>query len=110
MTSLEVAQARRDDGIARAGEHAGKRWQRQALGYLLEFLTTPRSAEPFLVEVVREFAEGRGCDAPPDGRAWGIVAREAGREKPDRPAIILKDGYAPAKSSNLSAKVLWRRP
>lgn len=98
--SIDFARARRDDGIERAIEHAGKRWARLARGFLLEYLSANRVQ--FLAETVREFAEGRGMDLPPDGRAWGSVIRSAAREK-----LIRKVGYAPAKSSNMSPKVLW---
>jgi hypothetical protein len=98
--AIDFAQARRDDGIQRSGDHAGDRWRRGARGYLLEFLVANRA--PFMAEDVREFAESRGFEAPPDGRAWGIVFQSAARER-----LIVKVGYAPAKSSNLSPKVQW---
>lgn len=100
--TIDFARARRDDGIQRSGDHAGDRWKRSARGYLLEFLTVRPS--PFLAEDVREFAEVRGLEAPPDGRAWGAVMRAAARDR-----LIDKVGYAPARSSNLSPKVQWRR-
>jgi hypothetical protein len=99
--TIEDAIARRDQGIARAGDHAGDRWKRSARGYLLEFLSSPRLE--FLAEDVREFAEGRGIESPPDGRAWGAVMRSAQRD-----GLICAVGAARAKSSNLSYKVLWR--
>jgi hypothetical protein len=100
------AAARRDDGIERAASHAERvsdGWKARARGYLLEYLATRRRGDDFLAEVAREFAEGRGMDAPPDGRAWGAVFQSAAREK-----LIVKAGYSPARSSNLSPKVLWR--
>ena len=93
--------ARRDRGILRAIDHAGADWQRGARGYLLEYLATHQG--PFLAEDVREFAEARHFAHPPDGRAWGWVTRSAARD-----GLIVKVGYAPAKSSNLSPKVQWR--
>ena len=98
--AIDFARARRDDGIERAGDHAGERWKRLARGFLLEFLSSHR--ERFLAENVREFAEIRGLEAPPDGRAWGAVIQSAARER-----LIRKVGYAPARSSNLSPKVQW---
>lgn len=100
--TIEDAIARRDDGIARAIEHAGQRWKRLARGYVLEYLAA--QSESFLAEDARAFAERLGFEAPPDGRAWGAVIQGAARE-----GLIAKVGYAPAKSSNLSPKVLWRR-
>lgn len=102
--TIEDAIARRDDGITRAVDHAetvAQGWKHRARGYLLEYLATHSGT--FLAEVVREFAEGRGMDYPPDGRAWGAVFQSAARE-----SLIVKAGYAPARSSNLSPKVLWR--
>lgn len=99
--SIDFARARRDDGITRSGDHAGDTWKRGARGYLLEYLAT--HAGPFMAEDVREFAESRGFQAPPDGRAWGSVMQSAARAE-----LIRKVGYAPARSSNLSPKVQWR--
>lgn len=99
--AIDFARARRDDGIQRAAEHAGDRWRRGARGYLLEYLACHDG--PFMAEDVREFAEKRGFDFPPDGRAWGVVFQSAASEK-----LIVKVGYAPARSSNLSPKVQWR--
>lgn len=99
--AIDFVRARRDDGIQRASDHAGEAWKKRAHGYLLEFLTTLHIEEEFLAERVREFAAG--LDVPPDGRAWGWVMRDASRR-----GFIVKVGYAPAKSSNLSPKVLWR--
>lgn len=98
--AIDFARSRRDDGIERAGNHAGQRWQRAARGYLLEYLAT--HAGRFLAEDVREFAEAQGLDLPPDGRAWGAVFQTAARQN-----VIRKVGYAPARSSNLSPKVQW---
>lgn len=98
--AIDFVRARRDDGIQRAGDHAGDGWKRRARGYLLEYLATHSGA--FLAEDVREFAEERGLDLPPDGRAWGAVVQGAARD-----GCIRKIGYAPARSSNLSPKVQW---
>ena len=56
----------------------------------------------FLTEDVRAMAEADGFASAPDGRAWGAVMRAAARK-----GIVIANGYAPAKSSNCSAKVLW---
>lgn len=102
--TIDDAIARRDLGIERAVDHAervSEGWQARARGYLLEYLS--RNPGDFLGEQMREFAEGKGMDAPPDGRAWGAVLQSAARA-----GLIRKVGYAPARSSNLSPKVLWR--
>lgn len=98
--AIDFAKARRDEGIQRAGDHAGDAWQRRARGYLLEYLATFR--ESFLTEDVRAFADERGLDKPPDGRAWGVVMQSAKRE-----GLIRANGWGAAKSSNLSGKVKW---
>lgn len=98
--SLTFARARRDHGIQQAGDHAGERWRRLARAYLMEFIG--RGHREFMAEDIREYAEAHGFDRPPDGRAWGIVFQSAARE-----GLIRKAGYAPARSSNLSPKVLW---
>lgn len=102
--TIEDAIARRDLGIERSADHAERvadGWKARARGYLLEFLAT--NPGEFLGEQMREFAELRGMDFPPDGRAWGAVLQSAARA-----GLIVKRGYAPARSSNLSPKVLWR--
>lgn len=103
--TIEDAIARRDEGISRAAEHAervAEGWGRRARGYLLEYIASKPRGTTFLAEDVREFAEERGIDSPPDGRAWGHVMQAAKRE-----GTIISRGYAPARSSNLSGKVLW---
>lgn len=101
--SIDFVRARRDDGIQRAGDHAGAEWKRRATGYLLEYLATCRRVgDDFMAEHVRDFAAG--LDEPPDRRAWGAVFQNAARK-----GLIVKAGYGPAKSSNLSPKVIWRR-
>lgn len=98
--AIDFVRARRDDGITRAGEHAGDLWKKGARGYLLEYCAY--SSAPFMAEDVRGYAEERSFAKPPDGRAWGAVFQAAARE-----GLIRKVGYAPAKSSNLSPKVQW---
>ena len=59
---------------------------------------------PFLTEEARQYAERNGLTSPPDGRAWGHVAKAA-----QRAGITVSAGFGSAKSSNGSAKVLWRK-
>lgn len=99
--ALERTRERRDTGIRRAADHAGSDWQRRARGYLLEWLS--RAPGTFLAEDWREWATHRGLDSPPDGRAFGSVLQSAAKD-----GLIVKVGYAPARSSNLSPKVQWR--
>jgi hypothetical protein len=99
------ASERRDLGIETAHANAEDKtpgWTDRALAYVVRFLEG-RGDRTFLTEDVRAFAESCGLAYPPDGRAWGAVTQKASRR-----GIIDKVGYAPAKSSNLSPKVLWR--
>lgn len=96
------AAARRDDGMQRAVQHADAVdmfWSETAYAHVFDFCKTQTT---FLTEDARAFAEGRGLNPPPDGRAWGAVMQRAARN-----GLMRKVGYAPAKSSNLSPKVLW---
>jgi hypothetical protein len=102
MTSIEEVKARRDKGIHDSADHAGGDWIEEAVGYLEQYTVNARA--PFLGEQVRAWAEGQGLAAPPDGRAWGAVMQAGRRRK-----LIVSCGYAPAKSSNLSPKVLWHK-
>lgn len=60
--------------------------------------------ETFLAEDLRYKAEERLKERPKDPRNWGAVMRMAAKEK-----LIRRQGYAPARSSNQSPKVLWAR-
>lgn len=99
--STAIAEAKRDDGMARAIEHAESDqpgWAGIALDFLRGYA---RMHVDFLAEDVVAAAAMLVPD-PPDGRAWGYVFRRAARE-----GVIQKAGYAPAKTSNLSPKVMW---
>lgn len=91
----------RELGIDRSGSHAGDDWKRRALGYVREFAAM--TSKPFLAEQIREFAEQRGFESPPDARAWGSVMQQAQRE-----GVVQAFAFAPARSSNGSPKTLWR--
>lgn len=96
---------RRDEAIARVVANADERepgWPDRAYAALLRFCEQERN--PFIIEEAREWAEARGFITPPhDHRAWGAIVQRAARA-----GVVLKDGYAPARSSNLSPKVRWR--
>ncbi|MEL6364282.1 MAG: hypothetical protein AAFR11_05530 [Pseudomonadota bacterium] len=104
MDLFKHAEARAVIGMTRASDHAERDepgWNDRALSFLADFARTCSGA--FLIERVREAFEGAGNPKPPDGRAWGHVARRAKRD-----GLIVNAGYAPATSSNNSPKVLWR--
>jgi hypothetical protein len=101
----QAAIERRDTGISRAIEKADRDdpdWSLVAYYGLLKFIAVHNDKQ-FLAEDVREWCEVHGHITPPEnGRAWGGVMRRAASRN-----IIKKCGYALAKSSNLSPKVLW---
>lgn len=97
---------RRDEGIRQATEHADAeqpipKWSEQADKYVTMMIDR-RGFKPFLFEEMVEAAKRDGVPEPPDGRAWGGVARRLAKK-----GLIRNMGYAKAKTSNLSPKVLW---
>lgn len=97
------ATRRRDVGIAASVKHADQvsaDWSARASVHLLDYAR--RAGGSFLAEQVREYAHAEGLEYPPDGRAWGAVLSRAAKARVIRPI-----GYAPARSSNRSPKVLW---
>ena len=77
-------------------------WTQKAVALFAEYAGTAPS--PFLTEEARQFAESHGLSVPPDGRAWGHVAKKC-----QRAGVVASAGFGAAKSSNGSAKVLWRK-
>lgn len=103
MIELNEAINRRDAGMAQAEAHAVAEipdWKNYAGGFLKGFASRH---EFFMAEDVVALAESCGADLPPDGRAWGAVFRRAAVA-----GLIVKHGYAPAKTSNCSPKVMWK--
>lgn len=101
---MREAADRRDSGIASATQHANNEipsWSIQADNAMMAAIHM-HGKQPFLAEELIEVAVQGGAPSPPDGRAWGGVFRRLAIR-----GIIRKVGYAPAKSSNLSPKVLW---
>jgi hypothetical protein len=80
----------------------GTDWQEAAYDRLRIFLILIAGA-PFLSETFVLHAEAHGLAPPKDARAYGAIIRRAARR-----GQIVKVGYAPAASSNLSPKCLWR--
>ena len=77
-------------------------WTKKAVALFADFAMMNPS--PFLTEEARQFAESHGLTSPPDGRAWGHIAKNC-----QRAGIVESAGFGAAKSSNGSAKVLWRK-
>jgi len=106
MQTLADAQHAGQQGAMVAAVHADKveeSWSQKASVLFLDYARDIVKGQPFLTEDARAWAESQGLPPPPDGRAWGFVAK-AMREANH----VLFAGYAPAKSSNGSPKCLWR--
>ena len=77
-------------------------WTLKAVALFAEYAAKAQS--PFLTEEARVFAESHGLTSPPDGRAWGHIAKRCQRD-----GLTISAGFGAAKSSNGSPKVLWRK-
>jgi hypothetical protein len=77
-------------------------WTKKAVALFAEYAS--QAFAPFLTEEARQYAESHGLSTPPDGRAWGHVAKNC-----QRAGVVTSAGFGAAKSSNGSAKVLWRK-
>jgi hypothetical protein len=77
-------------------------WTKKAVALFAEYAS--KAPSPFLTEEARQYAESHGLSVPPDGRAWGHVAKNC-----QRAGVVTSAGFGAAKSSNGSAKVLWRK-
>lgn len=98
---LDLVEAclRRDVGISRVREAAGHEWVEIAATYLREYARRSYG-QPFLIEDAADVFTG---PRPPNPKAWGPAVLTASKR-----GWIRKAGYAPARSSNLSPKCLWR--
>lgn len=105
---MAAAMAARDAGMQSSAEHAESDmpgWQDEAVEACKEAIDW-QDDEQFTMERIRQLATWWfGLSIPPELRAWGAVTVRLIRE-----GIIEKTGqYAPAASSNGSAKPLYRR-
>lgn len=88
-----------------AADHADRKsaeWTKRAVALFSVYARN--SIGPFLAEEARQYAESHGLAEPPDGRAWGHVVQSA-----KRAGVVVSCGFAGAKSSNGSPKVLWKK-
>lgn len=106
MTTRAEAETNRDRCMARAVDHADRErpdWSLRAAHALHEY-AQKHPGESFLAEDMRAWAEGKMLvSTPPTAKAWGAVFKSAAAQR-----LVVKAGYAPAKSSNCSPKTLWR--
>lgn len=100
-TATDAARQRRDTALASVAENAGDAWVEDAARYIRAH--AERSQSPFLVEDVIEHWNAANKPRPHDPRAWGAAVQRA-----KRLGWIVRVGYAPAKTSNMSPKPLWR--
>lgn len=90
---------------ARAASHANRvdpGWLERACAAVLAFAQATNGAS-WLLEDARASALAGGLAEAVEPRAWGMVTRTLQRR-----GQIEACGYGPAKTSNGSAKVLWR--
>ena len=79
--NFDKARELRDQGMRAASDHADAvvpTWTERALAYVHAIAMRQRT---FTMEDVRMFAHNDGLPLPPDGRAWGTVARVAAHRK-----------------------------
>lgn len=97
--SFMEAQERRDAGMASVDENADDEWKIACCAVVMGLAT----GHTFLAEDVRGGVADAGYHVH-DNRALGPVMLRLAKE-----GLIEQAGFARAKSSNLSPKVLWRR-
>lgn len=98
---------RRDEGMKRSSDHAERvtpEWNAQADAAFRHYLNVTEGRS-FLTEEFIAWARVQpDIDMPPDDRAFGSVIRRASLAH-----VIDKVGAAPANTSNLGLKTLWRK-
>lgn len=77
-------------------------WSLETFQLFLQFVR--KSRHPFLTEDARQYAYMNGLAQAPDDRAWGHIAKSV-----ERGGYIEHAGFGLAKSSNSTAKVLWKK-
>lgn len=95
----------REAGISQAADHAEREfpgWFEKAYGFLVSYIK--QHDREFMTEDVRLAAEAAQVPPPPDNRAWGNVIREAAKI-----GVIVKRGFAPAKTGHCRPMPLWSR-
>lgn len=106
LLSDELAELAGSTGALLAASHADRKsqgWSEDALSFFE--LYANQKPDGFLTEDVRVWAEKMGFPPPPDERAWGHIAKKAAKK-----GMVVPIGYAKARSSNNSPKVLWSKP
>ena len=81
-----------------AGDNAGENWKEVAFA---AFANHARKHKFFTTEEVRQ--NNPDLPAPPDTRAWGVVARRAVKE-----GVVVSAGWTRAKSMTVHGMVVTR--
>lgn len=95
--------ALRDEGMARATEHAERvipGWRTSALEWVMEIA---RHHGYLTSETVMDAAYARGLSPPPEPRAWGTVMTGAARA-----GWIVRDGYETSKHPQAHCRPITR--
>jgi len=97
LTPVQIAEDNRDTAINNALKRAGEEWAKEVTAELIKRIAV--QVKPFLVEDITQ-----GLPKAHDARAIGGVIRRLAKQ-----GVIRKCGYAPARTSHMSPKVLWSR-
>lgn len=96
MPSKDTAQARQEDGIARAVDHSGEIWRTYATEFMRDFCR--RNREVFCDDIWAD-----GLERPPSPRAFGQIMKDAIRYG----WIVKTDRFRPSVQSNNSARQIY---
>lgn len=101
---IDFARAARDDGMARAADHAEEvvpGWGDLALSYLKRYAESHDRFPGWFV--TREAELLQAIPAPPTLKSWGSVFTKAQRD-----GLIVKDGYTQDPRRHASPIPCWR--
>lgn len=104
--NADLAELGADTGMLLAASKADRRsegWS-DAAKQLFE-LYAIQHPEGFMTEEVRIWAEKLGFDAPPDNRAWGMIAKSMAKD-----GVVVAIGFAKQRSATChgSPKTVWK--
>lgn len=109
QTELFTGRQRKEAGIKKAEDNAGKEWNEMAdllLDKWLNGFLPEVEASQFMAEAFRNFAYICGLPKPPHERAFGSVMLRAARA-----GKIVKVGYGQVKNpkANAATATVWRK-
>lgn len=105
MDLLDIIDARkaRDDGMARAVDHADRDapgWSNEAYSFLISYA---RTHDQFIAEQFVAYAEHSGLIVPPTGKAYGAVFKRGAKA-----GIIERIGFGVSTKRHASPTPLWQ--